>query len=836
MNTAVQRRYQNMVGSFGLPQQSVSSFEKNKPEWIKACMDYFDYQSATQSREKTRIKENYDLVNGIHNPKNYQYVTDPLSLGDKKDSQYGTTQDVIHYPIMNQPIQTIIGEYINRPLNFFVVNESDHARNEWVRTKTEMLQTYVTNKIQSRIQARLKAEGLDPASEQGQQAAAKMTPQDIQDYMDKDYIDVAEQTSQRIVNTIWREESLDDKFTEGFKHAVVSAREFYHTYTCNGRVKVRDLSPLDVFYHRSPSVRWISEGQFAGFRWYLTPSSIIDLFYDNLSVSDVEALEALINPNVSLKKATGNGTGVSSIVYNTSTFSDMHGTLSDRFNNQMLEEMVSNFQLYGSNSTYMSTFGLIKVVQAYWKSLRKVGFLTYYDQYDRPQETIVDDNYEANKGAGEHISYRYINQVYKGAKIGDDIYVNTGPYTDNILDIENLDYCPLPIEGCTYNDTNSRPLSLVDLMRPWNELYNIVAYELRKDMNSSLGKVLFMSTDHIPNIPGFTWDKWYYWARELKIAWVKSPARGGNTFNQFSAADMSFAQQMATKMDTLQRIKAECDSMAGFSQPRIGASAQQNTLGESRQAFVASVNQTEYYFFKHNKLVERVLQYALNLARKAEAKYGVMRNRFNDLEQAYIMADGQTLTGAKLSLYVTNSAKDHSTRQKIEQLLQFAVSNGADVKDASEILMAQTISETTNLFNKLRRKQAEAEQARNAHEEKLQQMVNDDKAKQREHDQWKIEGTWQNNLDREVIKTFGGRGQNMMDSDGNGMADMMEYEDMAADRSLKFRQMNLQERKQYMDEMFRKEDVSIKREGLEVKREDTAAKERIAKRNKNKYD
>jgi hypothetical protein len=512
----------------------------------------------------------------------------------------------------------------------------------------------------------------------------------------------------------------------------------------------------------------------------------------------------------------------------------MHGNLQDRFfESAEISDMISQFQIYGNQSNQFSTFGLIKVVQAYWKSQRKVAFLTYYDEYDREQKTVVDDNYIPNTELGESVKYKYINQVYQGTKLGDDIYLDVKPYTDAILDLDRLDYCPLPIEGCTYNDTNARPLSLVDLMRPWNEMYNITAYELRKDMNSSLGKVLFMSVDHIPDIPGFTWEKWYYWAKELKIAWVKQPPKN-NQFNQFSAADMSFAQQIVAKMDVLERMKQECDSIAGFSAARLGGQSNASTLGENKQQFVASVNQTEYYFFKHNKLVERVLNFTLNLCKKVEKEFGVMRNSFSDLEQAYLDSEEANISTARLTLFVTNSAQDLATKQKMEQLLSLAVSNGADVMDCSDILLSQSISETRSLFRKLRRRQKDNAQATQEHEKELLQIQQQDKAEQREWDKEKHYSTMENNLQRDYIKTFGYQQDNMKDTDADGQPDILEIEEFAHNKEIKTREQLLKERKQYMDEQ-----LSMKKIGVEEKKADNQRyaadiSYKIAKENKTK--
>lgn len=45
----------------------------------------------------------------------------------------------------------------------------------------------------------------------------------------------------------------------------------------------------------------------------------------------------------------------------------------------------------------------ISVTRVEWKSLRKIGFLTYYDENFEEQETIVDETYKVQKDLGETI-------------------------------------------------------------------------------------------------------------------------------------------------------------------------------------------------------------------------------------------------------------------------------------------------------------------------------------------------------------------------------------------------------------------------------------------------
>lgn len=838
---------QNGFGSaWGLPPQMVTASTKETRDWKMGCMDYFDGQSAKQNSEKIDDIKKCRIVSGEYNISDYRHISDPLTIkgqGDQQSNMPGmqTYDDIIHYPIMVRPINTIIGEYIKRISQlhgFYAKNESHYSRNQYIETKTSMLQSWATQQIMTAVMKRVQATGVKEGTEEYNQAVQQQTPEDIQDHMDRTYIDVAEQVTQILMKNIWKKESLDSEFVEGFKYAAILAKEFYHIYKVNGRTKIKNLSPIDVFYHKSPTVKWISEGQYAGFRWFLTPSSVIDMFYDDLTVQDIKNIEGLVNPNARTKHTKTNTTGIGSIAYDTQTFTDFAGNYNDNaWGSSQLDSMISDYQRYGNSSAYVNNYGLIKVTRAYWKSYKAVGWLTSYNENDEEVLEMVDENYTPDVSKGETIDWTPCNQIYTGAKIGNDMYKDIKPYTDQIIDYDDLGYCPLPVEGCTFNDTSSKPYSLVDLMIPWNELYNIVAHELREDMNSSLGRVLFMSVDHIPNIPGFDMKKWYFWAKKFKIAWVKQPKGSPNTFNQFSSADMSFAQQMVAKMDALQRIQANCDAIAGFSPNRVAASSDASTLGEASQNLVASVNQTEYIFFRHSKLIERVLNQAMNLARKDLKSNTFVRNLFDDYELAYIDYDPEAITGAKLGIYVTNSGDDQRKRMALDQLMQPAMQNGADFGDLAEVILSETISEVKNIATKLRRQARDARQAEQQMKQQELQAKTDFET--RKQDDFMTIEREKLATERETayMKTFMMQKDNLRDTNGNDTPDVLEWNEFSAKQQDMLRKHGLAQGKQLFDQQKHYDDMTLAEKKLRMEEKQMKNDKEIAEvnaRNRNK--
>jgi len=798
----------NTVHDF--PRQAVSIVEKEKPEWIKQNMDFFDYQSTIQEIDKVDDMRILRFLNGEIDSNRFRYVSDPLALGKDKDEEYGTTMEITHFPIVARPINTIVGECIKRPLNFYAKSESAAASNEYFRVKTDLMVESANNLITARIQEMAKRDGIDLGTDEGTQYLDAKTPREVQDYMDKSYVDVAEQVANRILKNLYKREALDLEFVDGFKYGVSIGKEFYHTYVKGGKTCVRNVSQDDVFFQKSIGTKWVSEGQYAGITSYLTPSSVLDLFYDDLTLDDIQYIQDLVTGNTSgstNKRPTGE------INYSTDVYANHAGHTYAMYQNEE-NDYINEFYLHGK--TLNARRGLIKTIQVYWQTQRKIGFLL--DAEDN--KILVDETVKPNRALGESIEYKTINQMYEGCKIGETIYKG-GPYKYQEFDIDDLTSKPLPIEGCYYNNNYTKPIGLVHLMLPWNELYDIVAYELKKDMNSALGKVMFMSIDHLPDIPGFSMEKWYYWARELKIAWVQSPEQR-NSFAHFQSADMSFAEQMIAKMKILDGLEQKCDQIAGFSEPRLGNSSSENTLGQSSQSLVASVNQTEYWFFKHSHLIQRVLTGAVNMERiLIRDNKSTLRNLYNDVELQHIDMDSavERFSNEKIGIYLTNSNEDLKKKEMVNGLLQTAASKGEDYVNLLELIMADSISETKNIYQSLKRREdAKYKQEIEMRNKELEAKMADTKADRDSREKIASERN-ETEIEKEYMRTFSMQKDNLKDTDSSGIADVMEFEKFRDQVETNRAKLSIEMKKQMLAEKQLEDAMTMNRENNATKKQ-----------------
>lgn len=748
------------------PPQTVDDTVKFTDEWKHACMDFMEHQAIVFEDTKRKDYKKYQLL-GPHYPfSDFGYISNPFEYIKEEKDEYGNTEEIKHYPIAAQSINTFIGEYIKRPLNFYVVSTSPRARNEQIRLKTEMLFNLVQSQIQQRIVQELQQEGLSPEAPEFGQELQMRTPEQIQDYFNKDYQDIVEQVGQKICKNLWISENLDMEFMYGMRHACITAKEFYHIYSVRNQVKIKCKSPLNVFYHKSEQNHWISQSEYAGFHEYMTLSTIVDTYNNKLTIENVRDLEKLTNPGAS----ANNGK------YNSNIYASFTGVTFATMNEDNLERMLTDFQHTGS-SFYFNNSGMIRVIQAYWRSKKEVAEVIFVGEDGEPRSMYIDRNYDIDYEAVKDVRWEYLDQIYQGTKIGNDIYLDIEPYEHQYYDPEYPTYAPLPIEGCLYNNMHTEPISLVDLMTPWIELYDIVAHELKKDLRKSIGKVMFMSYDNLPKIKGFTKEKWLYWLREFGIAWVSNSNKNQGNFSHYSAQDMSFAEQMVMKMNILDKIKMNCDAFAGFSQPRLGDQSSVDSGKQGNQSMVASVNQTEYWYFKHSKLIQMVLGQAVNLQKRLVKNSGFLRNLFDDMELAYLNYENLDLDNEMLQVFVTNSSEALAQKEMLKQMVTPAMQNGADLLDMSDIILAETQSEVRNVLEKLRRqRQQNEEAARKAEQEKLQ-MEAQISQNELDREERMLDKKLASQERQSYIRTFAMQQNNLVDENSNQIPDALEYMD-----------------------------------------------------------
>ncbi len=520
------------------PRQKLPRSEKDE-DWGKQNLDFiisltsytsFGARGAGRGNYQ-RMKINYDLYNNIFDKDDFKYVTQPYGV----DMEFPAKLE--NYNIITPKLKLLEGEEIKRPFNFRVVATNADAVSQIQEKKKELLMQYLEGELEGALQE----QGVNVQNPQAQDA---MTPPEIEKYMNYSQSDIRESTANNLATYLISKENLEFKFNKGFKDALITATEIYSIGISSDEPKCEVVNPLDFDFDKNPDLDFIQDSQWACHTKYCTPAEVIDLYYDDLTVNQVTQLD------------TGN-------LYS--------GSMSRLPEGPAAGPVVPVTYTRPSFDNNMRS-GFIRVTRVEWKSLRKIGFLTYFDDQLTKQEKVVDETYKPVKENGETVEWAWINEVWEGTKIGDNIYIKIKPKTVQYRSIDNPSLCKLGYVGCVYNDRNSIPTSIVDLVKHHQYLYNIIMYKMELEIAKAKGKKMVMDIAQIPRSQGIDLEKWMYYFDTLGIAFINSFEEGKgkfagqvSQFNQFTNIDMTLSQSIGQYIEILSKIEEMASELMGVS-------------------------------------------------------------------------------------------------------------------------------------------------------------------------------------------------------------------------------------------------------------------------------
>lgn len=738
------------------PDQFVPEAEKATDDWIKSNMDYFANVAYSQFiKGKDTFVNNYNLVKGILRPQDF-YISeteDPelRSFADTIVRDVELPTYVKHYPILNPPLNTMLGELSRRPDVARVKAFDDDSKNEELQFKTEILQQFIIEQAKAKIQTQMGIQGQANMSDEDQE---KLTMQKVSEYL-TDYTSTAEKWGNHVLEAMKMQMNMKEISEDCFRDLLICSREFYHIFQNNSKlgVGVENLNPKNVWFLTLPDKKYLKDAFAAGTVHVMELSEILERF--DLSKKEIDHLRkgvrelSLFSPRES-NFENPNVSGWESIKYDTySPFIVQQRLLVE----SMLKENVDPLNDFLGLSSNVNTFGnKYVVVQAYWCSKKKVGKLTFKDQDGVEQTTLVDESYSRIPNQVS-IEWNYINQWYKGYKIGSDVY--------NVEAFELLDYCP--IIGVVHEIKNiNEAKSLVDLLKPYQILYNVCMNQLYKLLEKEIGNVYLMSMRHIP-IPkdGDAQDALDIWEQEARKRGVivvdDSPEnlKSPSNFNTFKNIDWTRTSEIQSRYTLAMQLKQEAWELVGISRERTGGVAATQTATGTNTALSQSYAQTEPYFAQHEYVLNDVYQAILDAVQHIEVKnpYSTISYINTEGEQAFIRVNSEDITLRDLQVFVTTRANDQKAFEDLKQLAQPMLQNGATPYEISVLYTTNSIRTMKQVFKSLKDKmeqmqQQEQQMKQQELEQQQQQFQVQAEQAQQQHEADQEFEAMQNELDR----------------------------------------------------------------------------------------
>lgn len=654
-----------------LPPHQLPFKRKNK-EWRKKFVDWADSKTfSTNSLVRKSVmhkKINYDLLRGVLHMSDLELILNPDHL------KAGFIPDKItHYPIMNSKLNVLIGEESKRVFDFRVVITNPNSISEIENTKRDA--------IRERLQQLLSDDSLN--EDDFNQKLEQMN-----DYFTYEYQDMREVRANCLINHYMKELNIPLEFNKGFRDAATVAEEIYQCDIRGGEPTFEKVNPLKIRVYKSGYSNKIEDADMIAIEDYWSPGKIVDTYYEeieSLSSTDKKKLIDLLDSNIAGAAADH----------------DSMDNIDDR--NSFINMNLIGDEAIAANGYYFDPMGLfsdgvddsmmpydiagnVRVLRVYWKSRRKIKKVKSYDP-ETGEETFnfYPETYIIDTDKGEEETIFWVNEAWEGTKIGKDIYIGMRPRAVQYNRLSNPSRCHFGIVGSIYNMNDDKPFSLVDMMKPYNYLYDAIHDRLNKHLAKNWGKIIQLDLAKVPK--GWDVEKWLYFAKTNNLAIVDSFKEGNSglakghlagSLNNASSGviDAEMGNIIQQEINLLEFIKMEVSDVVGISKQREGQISNRETVGGVERATLQSSHITEWLFYIHEDVKKRALECFLETAKIALKGRTLKFNHILGTGALQISEiDGDEFAENDYGLIVDSSNATQELNSKLDMLAQAALQN-----------------------------------------------------------------------------------------------------------------------------------------------------------------
>ncbi len=890
----------NKMGTLTQPIQFLSEKEKDE-EWRAWNLDWLEWQGMKQLRRNARrLMKNYKLAKGIIDKTDY-IVEEDNEMADLIDTLTKEDQSALElkfYPIIPNVINVLANEFSKRASKITFRAVDDISYNEMLEEKRMMVEQALIQQEQQKLVVQLLNMGMDMESEEAQQALSveniKTLPQ-IEEYFKKDYRSMIEEWATHQMKVDVERFTLQELEERAFRDMLITDREFWHFRMMEDDYEVELWNPLLTFYHKSPDVRYISQGNWVGKMDLLTVSDVIDKYGWMMNQEQLEALEAIYpvrSAGYAVQGYQNDGTyydPTRTHDWNTQMPSLGYRQFTSVYDAQFGTGDIVEWILSDSEDTI--DFGkthMLRVSTIYWKSQRKVGHLTRITEEGEIIQDIVSEHYKITEKPeynttlykqkskdnlifGEHIDWIWINETWGGIKIGPNRpafwgHNNPGGINPIYLGLnggkpgripfqfkgdQTLYGCKLPVEGAVFGDRNTRSISLVDLMKPYQIGYNIVNNQIADILVDELGTVIMLDQNALPRHSlGEDWGK-----NNLAKAYVAmknfqmlpldtsiTNTENALNFQHYQVLNLEQTNRLLSRIQLANYFKMQAFEVIGLNPQRMGQQlSQQQTATGIEQAMNASYAQTEQYFIQHSDyLMPRVHQMRTDLAQYYHSKKPSLRLQYitgND-EKINFQINGTDLLMRDFNIFCTTKTNQRSIMEQLRSLALNNNTTGASIYDLGNIIKSESIAELTGVLKTAEEKSMAQRQQEQQMQQQMQQEMLASQERQKQMDiQFKVDEAEKNRQKDIIVAEIRAAGYGaMMDINKNQESDFNEnLKDIRQTEQYR-EQMSFKREQEVNKSATNSQKMDLEREKLQAQKEIADKQLQIARENKNKYD
>lgn len=697
------------------------SINKKDEDWrkdnIDAAEDYVSARNEGFRKDAKNKRINYDLYSDILDQQDVERVCNPFKL-----KNLTSPAEMQNYPIANPKIDLLFGEALKRKLDIRVrVNNPDA-----ISEKEKDLKGKFSELINQMI-----TDGLTDE----QQIQQKLS--EFERFRTYEYQDHRERMATHILTHLQQKLKIDQKFAKGFKDALLVAEEIYQVDVVAGEPIMEKLNPKYVTTIRSGESPFIEDSDVIVLKNWYSPGRIIDEYHEELTPKQIDQIE----------EGSFAGTGSAGNIDIGERKPIAHG----------LDSLIDT-DWFENENDFGEAFdedGNIRVIKVYWKSRRKMLKVTSIDDFGDEVVSLEDEFYKIDENIGETKEVLWVNEWWEGHKIGGSsvrdedrsFYVRMQPRPIQFRNMENPSKCSPGIIGTIYQTNDNSAVSLMDRMKPYQYMYNILMYNTELAIAKNHGKIMSLDLARVPE--NWKIDQWMSYAQGMNLAVYDSFKEGnkgaatgklaGGQNQPSPVIDLEMGNTIQLYINMLSYIKSELGEISGVSGARAGQISNREAVGNVEREVVQTSHITEYWFAEHEATQIRVLEALLETAKFAwkDDKSKKVQYVLDEGSTAIFDLDGEQFNEADYDITITTGSMNDNLRDSLKQLAHAGLQNG--MINFSQLLDIMTTNSVSSIKRKIQRAEEDAKQSAQKQQEQEAQQVQQQLQQQAQMEQAKAE-------------------------------------------------------------------------------------------------
>lgn len=754
------------------PLQTLAWESKNKDWFINNIEHYirrssFNFDGKESGRNRRNLFTLYDVYNNKFPLEWFSHITNPLASTNPKYKNFPAK--VRPVSILRTNIDLLLGEWPRRPYIYNVENLGDSGYSRFMEGMKKTAQSYLTQQFMQAALKEAQAQGQELTDEQMQQLQQDPgLPEQVKAEFQVSYKDAIAIKGQKFLRRMIRQHEIKQKQHKMFKDWLIAGEAYSYKAIQNESLVYNRIFTMNLDFDMSESTEFVEDGEWVVHREYRVLSDVIDQFYETLKEENVKDLE-----------------------------NNYHFGSAPRY----FEYLNGRFGT-GERSR-------IPVYHVQWKGRKKIGFLTYLDMETfQLVEDVVDEDYIIDRGKGEQVEWRWVNEVYEGWRIGEDIYTQMRACPVQRNEMNNHSACKLSYNGRRYSNTHSENISVLEIGIPFQIMYIIVTYLIEKTIAKSKGKIAMMDVNTIPDNEEWDEEKTFYYAEALGYMLIDRNQTGvDKSWNQYSVLDLSLFDQIKQLIELQTYFKQQWDDIIGITRQRKGQTTASDGQGVNERSVFQSSVITDMIFIGFEEFVERDLQGILDLSKFLTAKgvYGTYND--DDYGTQLLEILPEDFMNEDLGVFVERASETIRKLEEMKQYAQAMLQNDHKPSTVLEIIDAINVSELKAKLRQIEEVDAQIEQIMAENEQEAAAALDERKKdfaqfqsllKERE-----INVEWDRKDENEFIKgTFNTFTFQDGDSNDNGVPDAAEVQKMLTQRTqmeMDFRNKTADRQAKYVD-------------------------------------